>query len=294
MENFWEQFDERETNITATVIADSISDVSGVRATTLLLSMPRIVLAQFNKHRAFSNNVASNRAKEYSTVSLSVLNKPYIPHVWVSKHKGMQGKETLHGLNRIAANAIWKTAIYGNIGLGYLLDKVGASKQYSNRMIETYMYVDVLVTSTEWNNFFIQRNDFHAQVEFQVVARRMLEALNNSTPELKQYGDWHLPFIRKNEVDSSLSTEDQIFVSAARCAKTSYGKPHYVITKEKERALGLINLKHKTPFEHQLHAVLYTNQSCYNIQGWNQARYYMQLMYDTYGEYNDKYLKGIV
>lgn len=42
------------------MLADSIA--SGVRLTTLQVTMPRIVLAEFNTHRMLSRNSASSRA----------------------------------------------------------------------------------------------------------------------------------------------------------------------------------------------------------------------------------------
>lgn len=44
----------------AKILADSIA--SGVRLTTMQVTFPRIVLAEFNTHRMLSRNSASSRA----------------------------------------------------------------------------------------------------------------------------------------------------------------------------------------------------------------------------------------
>ena len=51
-------FFNRKTNISAKVIADSVSE-QGIRITTLEVEAPRIVLAEINTHNAISKNCSS-------------------------------------------------------------------------------------------------------------------------------------------------------------------------------------------------------------------------------------------
>ena len=55
------EFFNRETNITAKVVCDSINE-QGVRLTTFEIEYPRIVMSEFNTHRSVSKNSSSSRA----------------------------------------------------------------------------------------------------------------------------------------------------------------------------------------------------------------------------------------
>ena len=55
------EFFTRNTNITAKVICDSISE-QGIRLTTFEIEYPRIVMSEFNTMRAISKNSSSSRA----------------------------------------------------------------------------------------------------------------------------------------------------------------------------------------------------------------------------------------
>lgn len=55
------EFFERETNITAKVICDSISE-AGQRITTLEIEYPRFILAELNTHKMLEKNSSSSRA----------------------------------------------------------------------------------------------------------------------------------------------------------------------------------------------------------------------------------------
>ena len=50
-----------KTKISAEVVADSV-DVRGNRLTSLLITFPRIILAEINTHRMLSKNTSSSRA----------------------------------------------------------------------------------------------------------------------------------------------------------------------------------------------------------------------------------------
>ena len=63
------------------VIADSISP-QAVRLTTLAVTLPRIVLAELNTHRAFSRNSASSRAIPIQRMIDKVMQDPFIPFYW--------------------------------------------------------------------------------------------------------------------------------------------------------------------------------------------------------------------
>ena len=73
----------------ARVLADSIGP-NGVRLTTLEVTIPRIVLAEFNTHRVLSRNSASSRAIPVERMIQRVMKDPFIPAQWGVNQKGMQ------------------------------------------------------------------------------------------------------------------------------------------------------------------------------------------------------------
>jgi thymidylate synthase ThyX len=62
----------------AQILADSVSS-EGYRLTTLEVTFPRFVLAEFNTHRVFSRNSASSRAVPVAKQLRRVLEEPYVP-----------------------------------------------------------------------------------------------------------------------------------------------------------------------------------------------------------------------
>jgi thymidylate synthase ThyX len=134
------------------------------------------------------------------------------------------------------------------------LHELGVHKQLANRLLEPFMWVTVIVSATEWANFFTLRCHEDAQPEFQKVALMVAEALAVSTPRPVGVGEWHLPYIQADErAELSLAVQQQC--SVARCARVSYltheGKRD--IEKDKELYDRLLNgsgLGHWSPFEH--------------------------------------------
>ena len=78
----------------AKVIKDSISP-DGVRLTTLEVTLPRIVLAEFNTHRMLSRNSASSRAIPVRKRIDAVERDPFVPDQFGRNQKGMQASDIL-------------------------------------------------------------------------------------------------------------------------------------------------------------------------------------------------------
>jgi len=51
-----------------------------------------------------------------------------------------------------------------------------------NRILEPFAWITVIVTATEWANFFTQRTHEDAQPELKHIADMMLAAYRASTP----------------------------------------------------------------------------------------------------------------
>lgn len=134
--------------------------------------------------------------------------------------------------------------------------------------------MQTLVTATEWENFFDLRDHPAAQPEIQGLAWAIKDAMIISVPELKKKGEWHIPFIKKEEM--SLPTKVKLKISTARCARTSYffhdGKESDVKQDLElhDRLVGSHPI-HASPTEHQAQA-LGLSQFVRNVCGWEQYR----------------------
>lgn len=164
-----------KTKISATVIADSKNEF-GQRITSFIVKFPRIILAEFNTHRMFSRNSASSRAIPFEKMLKLVQEDPFIPIAWQKDHKGMQGTEYFTNeemdhtyfddlLEKIDGKILvkdslereWLNARANAIRQAETLSKLGVTKQICNRLLEPFMYHTVIVTATEWENFFALR-----------------------------------------------------------------------------------------------------------------------------------------
>jgi thymidylate synthase ThyX len=145
--------------ISAKTVADS--QCNGHRITTMLVTMPRFILAEFNTHRVFSRNSASSRAIPFEKMVKIVDENPFIPIAWQRDHKGMQGTEYLTAPIDVAyAHDLWLEASKKAIRCAKNLyhqaqdQEPFVTKQLCNRLLEPFMWTTVLVTATEWENFF--------------------------------------------------------------------------------------------------------------------------------------------
>lgn len=134
------------------MIADSICNND--RISTMQVTFPRFILAELNTHRMFSRNSASSRAIPFNKMVKMVQENPFVPIAWQKDHKGMQGTEYLDDLGQQFSRDIWLTARNSAVSGAEALSKQEVTKQLCNRPLETYMWHTVLITSTEWENFF--------------------------------------------------------------------------------------------------------------------------------------------
>ena len=334
--------------IQAQILADSINP-QGDRITTMKVTFPRIVLAEFNTHRMFSRNSASSRAIPFKKMVQMVKENPFIPIAWQKDHKGMQGteyhdSEKLYSLGEFAEklrlllgekhNACF-FSIYEfiahlnqlNMTLSgwwlYARDRVleaacimyifGVTKQIVNRLLEPFMWHTVIVTATEWENFFKLRcpqyaykfttedvgyfrtkrewakqwhqdtkdscstndndlfwweiNKGQAEIHISLLAEKMYDALNESTPKQLKAGEWHIPFgdnidaMELANLHSGLVplTQDvinqmKLQVAVARCARISYqtfgDNPKIDYAADIKLHDMLASNGHASPFEH--------------------------------------------
>lgn len=243
---------------TAEVLLDSVNP-SGDRLTTFKLHYPRFILAEFNTHRALSRNTASSRAVPVKKMIKRIQEDPFIPSVWYANQSGMIAERQLFSDDQDAAMWCWEDALDVACRKAEYLDSLGVHKSYVNRLLEPFMYVDQIVSATEWENFFTLRRASNAQPEFQELANLMYEARGASTPQQLEWGQWHIPW-GPDKTDS-----------VARIARVSYlnHEKEDEIAANNRLYLKLRNDKHWSPFEH----VAYANEGrCRNFSGFYQLR----------------------
>jgi hypothetical protein len=237
-------------------ICHSISP-DAIPIVTQALRYPRIVHAEFMTHRVFSRNARSSRAAPSSTY-LAEAADPYVPPFRLNQ-KGMQPGGPLSDERTAEAEAIWhhmaQVCRDGVAALGYL----GVHKQWANRPLEWFGYIDVLVTSTCWANWDALRTDMSAQDEIRWLATLMKEKREASTPRLLTPGEWHLPYVTDEEVREHGGLTDPTGLlrklSTARCARLSIKPFDGQDSLEAELArydrLVVSRPVHASPAEHQ-------------------------------------------
>ena len=213
---------------TARIIADTIPEHYGRRLTTMEITLHRFVLAEFNTHRVFSRNSASSRAIPVETQLERCLNDPAWPLSWPAEQPGMQGgtELELHDLRdaQFLFHDVWESTL-GRID-EYLEAHPEKSsrlhKSVINRLLEPFMWHTIIVSSTDWQNFFNQRCTPQAQPEIRATAELMQAAFEDSSPTMLTAGEFHAPFVGLNPDDHKLTPLEKLKVSAARCARVSY------------------------------------------------------------------------
>jgi Thymidylate synthase complementing protein len=277
--------------IQAKILLDSVNPL-GDRLTTWLLTYPRFVHAEFNTHRMFSRNASSSRAIPIQKMIDAVLANPALPVFWGKNQAGMQANvelddkeltqfrrvfgadgtwKMMHLTDRAAAKFDWLEARDNAVASVKKLMEVGLHKQLSNRLLEPWMHITVVMSATELENFFSLRAHEAAMPEFRSLAYLMLDLYQQSVPVQKQVGEWHIPFGDKMPAEAKI--DSQLKIATARCARTSYLTFDGEMNVEKDYEIHdkLSTSGHWSPFEHCAQA-LGERKQVGNFVGWFQYR----------------------
>lgn len=291
--------------ITAEIIADSLNTANGCRLTSWVLTYPRFIHSEILTHRVFSKNSASSRAIPTEKIIQEIIDNPAMPEFWGKNQKGMQAVEELddivirehrdvlesiyggtatrffRGTECAAAKTLWLSARDFAIQYAKLLQKIGLHKQIANRILEPWFHMRVILSGTEYGNFFALRAHKDAQPEFQKLAFLMLEKYNASVPNKLEPGEWHIPFgdrmdeIRIQESTSQELLQAKIKIAVARCARVSYlnfyGKDDYAADMALCDRLFSSTPRHLSPTEHVAQAVP-DDRFIGNFRGFKQYR----------------------
>jgi hypothetical protein len=248
------------TTLHAEVISDSIGIVAP-RLTTFKLRYPWIIHSEAQTHRVISldedteivertpslmadknlsRNAGSTRAIPVKKMIDSVLSDPYVPLFWGKNQKGMQAGEELSPAEVQKAKMAWMHALDNTVASARELDAMGIHKQQINRLLAPFSHITVVVSGTEWSNFYALRRHGAAEPHIRMLADAMWHAQFCSSPKLLGTSEWHLPFVGPQDWERAwqmaggsmrgsgarMTTPEQIKLlvklSTARCASTSY------------------------------------------------------------------------
>lgn len=228
---------------------------------TLECSYPRFIHSELLTHRDRERNSGSSRAIPWNTMMANITENPVMPLKWGSEQKGMIAGDEIPAPLATEAYKIWLEARDDAVKHANRLHNIGKSynkrypslanpeyedirihKSLPNRVTEPWMWITVVITSTEWNNLFRQRVHSDAEIHFQEIADMMKKEIlrTDNIIELKN-GEWHLPYVASVDNDNigkaiinqalpTLSTDSFAYdvvqyakrVSVARCARVSY------------------------------------------------------------------------
>lgn len=250
---------------------------------TIRAIVPRYLQQQITRHKRISFSVLSERAITNKRLrSLGF----YFPVQFLSSGKGMVSPGKLPAYKNGIAGLGWLLSYYSMSGLSSLMSLgLGLSKQQVNRIIGCQRMSVMVMTGTydAWLKVLGLRINYDADPASIEFAQGLKTILCHLTPKQRSI---HLPFITEDEYHSH-DNETLVFMSAARCARTSYGNEGLKKGKktEKEFANFLLSSQHLSPFEHPANAIIDPTLCCLNskaeerykdvsgnIWGWTNSR----------------------
>jgi hypothetical protein len=285
--------------ITAKILADSLAP-SGKRLTTFVCTYPRAIHSELMTHRALTKSSASSRAIPVEKLIQRIVDDPWVPSYIGANQKGMQAGEELREDKRQWAVDTWLRARDAAVEHARHMISYGVHKQVVNRLLEPWMFITVIITGTEWNNFFALRRHEAAEPHFHELADKMWEAREASTPhEHEACGLMsHLPLFNVDDEDQRMLQEymhplavkmtaerggiypDHAMalaakISVGRCARVSYlthdGRRDPAEDIALHDRLLTQNPMHAAPFEHVAMALDQPERHG-NLVGWKSYR----------------------
>lgn len=204
----------------------------GISMYSFEVEIPRIILAEWNTHGMLNTNAQSSRAVPTKKLIEEVRRNPYMPSHWGRNQKGMQAyeecNEPVKGESR---EAFWDICIHNACNNAQAFEEAGYHKQIANRVIEPYSHTKLVISGTEWNNFFNLRIHKDAEPNIREMAVQIYKLIHQSQGEYINNGEWHLPYISMYRQEGHMryvfdnqyvSLSDAIRISLACVAQVSY------------------------------------------------------------------------
>lgn len=274
------------------IIEDSISP-DGIRLTTVEGRLWRPLNGENNTHRRTSKNSASLRAipprRKDRKGTLDICEDfPAEPMYWGGQKPGMQPGEELSGEDLDKAQEIWRRHREMTIGMVEELTEIGLHKSVANRLLEPHLWQTIVMSSTNWGNYFALRSTHftdQAQPEMAAFADGVFLALDHSRPTLRGYdqddqANWHLPYVLPAE-RAKFSAIDLKCCSAARTCRVSrlnQDNTDPTIDRDLDTCDGLRSMRpmHASPFEHVAVPVPPHVDTRCNFDGYQQWRHQLE------------------
>jgi hypothetical protein len=279
--------------IEAKVILDSLAP-NGARLTTFELTYPRFIHSELLTHRVFSRNAASSRAIPTPKKIERIRADRAKPSEWGINQKGMQSGGALDPEIALMAEDLWDEACDAALHHAEMLcgmkcsncnktfapdaescecgtPRLDLHKQVANRVLECFDHITVVLSTTKLRNHFKLRTEIDEITKrplpdptYFELATKWKAAFDSSTPKALQPGEWHLPYVSSDDVNSVLSylggdaahepgavLEVLKKISVGRCARVSYMRQGQGDVEENVKLHDrLAKGGHWSPFEH--------------------------------------------
>ena len=270
---------------------------------TFELTYPRYIHSEFMTHRVFSRNASSSRAIPVKRMIEQVRNNPVIPPKVFMNQKGMAGETEADVVTATEFYALWGEAAENACKTAEMMERMGIHKQHVNRILEPFQFIKVIVTATEWYNFFMLRLAPDAQPEIRQLARVIYDEMDRyrnkevgvlevsvprkDCPDIfarmgadKVHTVVSLPYITDEDI-KEIGEENYktlMKISAARCARVSYNN-HDGSNPDLEKDMKLYDRlydgRHMSPMEHA--CIRDDDYRKYaNLTGWKSLRYLVE------------------
>ena len=281
----------------AKIVADSLNP-EGERLTTMEVVIPRCVLAELNTHKMISKNSASSRAMPVKKLLQMAQDTPYIPEKFGVNQKGMQSEEFLTGAAAEEARTEWLQARDNAVYQAQRMLDLNVHKQFTNRLLEPFLWHTCILTGTEWSNFFHLRCHPMAHPSIRTTAELMSEQYGVSQPKLLAQGDWHRPYTDDEDL-AVCDIDTLVKVSTGRCARVSYlthdgRKDHSEDIKLHDR---IVAPGHMSPLEHPARPLTAVERKQYRMHHFVTERgntYSLREYYRVDGDIVNPYGRGKV
>lgn len=139
----------------------------------------------------------------------NIKNDPALPVWWGKNQSGMQAREELDFSDKEKAIKLWLEARDQMVAKAEEMAALGVHKQIANRLTEPWMFITVLLTATEFEHWFSLRSHPDAQPEIKWVSDDMFGQYKNSIPWHLGAGDWHLPLINGEDIETAYNMCEQ-------------------------------------------------------------------------------------
>lgn len=252
-----------QSPVGARIIADSIHAHTDARITTFECIAPVWMLAEINTHAMIRRNAASARAVPTIAYTARIVADPFLPIEWKYRapEGGMQAGALMSPEDARASDEDWIGAMRAILPYLDRLEKRKGAKEHINRLLSAFAYTVIVMTATEWDNYFTLRGPSGgAAPEFKRLVSAQMEAYAASTPVVRglirqrERDSWHLPYISEEERAMAGSRADLaalVALSASRVAGVSYYRPgdYGDVRKQLDRAMRLADDGHWSPWD---------------------------------------------